>query len=150
MANDLLPNIPLTPIETKILEYASLGKTPKHIGVSLGIPTSTVTRFLAKKEVKEVIDTMVEARNKALLNYLPNLLMDIIDSKIERVQQDPELSMADASKKDIVEIAKTISDIIKGSSSTEKQEGSGVVNFYQTLGFVAQQDAPKTIDFKDN
>lgn len=141
--SDYLPKIPLSPIEHRILEQSASGKTPKTIAVALGIPVNTVSRFLAKSEVKEFIQAMTEARNQALLNYLPSLLMDVIEAKVERVQQDPDLSIADASKKDIVDIAKTISDIVKGSVQADKTETSGIVNFYQNLGFVAESD--KTI-----
>lgn len=140
-----MPSIPITPIEKQILEDTAMGRSPKQIAVKLGIPKNTIVRFLAKKEVREVVDTMVEANNKAILNYLPNLLMEVIEAKIDRVQQDADLTIADASKKDIVEIAKTISDILKTNTSTDKSEQSAVVNFYQTLGFVASQDKPQEI-----
>lgn len=127
--NELKP-LALTPVEELAVTQAASGKTAKQISTALGIPVTSVTSLLAKDNIKELVNQMIEARNRALVAYLPNLLMEIIDDRVTKIQEDPDYTMSDLSKKDVVEIAKVIGDLTKGASS-EGTKDTPMMQFYQ-------------------
>lgn len=129
----------LTPMEADVVKHIVLGKTPKSVSSTLGIPVTTIQRLIAKKEVSEMIDEMVTARNKAMVAYLPTLLMDIIEDKVREAEEEDK-GLAGASKRDVADIAKILSDIVKNTSSSTPQEANGLTAFYQTFNMVAKQD----------
>ena len=134
----LVEGLRLTIMESKIVERAALGVTPKSISSTLGIPVTTINRLLAKKEVSEALDKIVEARNKAILAHLPTLLIDIIEDKVAMAKES-DGRLADVSKRDVVDIAKTISDIIKAGTSTKETEATGLTAFYQTFNLASKE-----------
>lgn len=135
----LLPTLKISPMEEMIIKHAAAGKTIKQISTALGIPQNTIGRLLAKEEVKDFIDSMIQARNRAMIAYLPSLLMEVIEARVDELQKDPEASMAGLSKRDIVDIAKLIGELGKNTTVAEK-ETSPIMQFYQNLNVVAQDD----------
>ena len=129
--------IKLSPIETIIVQHAASNKTPKMIATSLGLPTSAVHRVLANKDVEAYLDELVKARNKAIEAYLPGLLMDIVEAKLEAIEADPEKTLADASKRDLADIAKMISEMTQKSQVSDISKQDGVTAFYQQLNIIA-------------
>lgn len=132
--------IKLSPIETIIVQHAASNKTPKMIATSLGLPTSAINRVLANKDVEAYLDELVKARNKAIEAYLPGLLMDIVEAKLEAIDMDPEKTLADASKRDLVDIAKMITDMTQKSQVSDASKQDGVMAFYQQLNIVANSN----------
>lgn len=107
-----------TALEHQIMEMLAEGSnSPKKISTALGIPASTVTKFLARDDVRKYAQELIDARNTAIKAHLPTMLMGIIEAKLERIMEDPEASLADASKKDIVDIARVVNELIKTSDS---------------------------------
>lgn len=129
--------IKLSPIETIIVQHAASNKTPKMIATSLGLPTSAINRVLANKDVEAYLDELVKARNKAIEAYLPGLLMDIVEAKLEAIDMDPEKTLADASKRDLADIAKMITDMTQKSQVSDASKQDGVMAFYQQLNIIA-------------
>jgi len=133
-AVDLPKDLILTDIEGLILQKVAAGNPPKLVAKELGLPSNAVLRVLAKDGVSEYLSTLIDARNQALKAYLPDLLSNIIQAKIEKINDDPDSTMADASKKDVAEIVKILSDLIKVSDSTKKDEdNTGFGAFYQQI-----------------
>lgn len=132
--------IKLSPIETIIVQHAASNKTPKSIAVSLGLPASAVHRVLANKDVEAYLDELVKARNKAIEAYLPGLLMDIVEAKLEAIEADPEKTLADASKRDLADIAKMISEMTQKSQVSDISKQDGVTAFYQQLNIIANSN----------
>ena len=142
---DVLEELPnnltkLSPIEIQIVQHAAANKTPKAIAISLGLPTSAVSRTLANKDVEGYLDSLVKARNKAIEAYLPGLLMDIVEAKVEMIQNDPERSLAELSKRDIVDIAKILSEMTQKSQVSDNTKTDGITNFYQQLNMIANSN----------
>ena len=123
--------IMLTPIEERIVIAATKGSTTKTIATSIGLPLSAVNNVLKRKDVKEYIKEMVDIRNDAIKNYLPGLLMDIIEDKIAKAEEE-DIRLADTSRKDIVEIAKQLSEVVK---TTDDNTGpaDAFTNIYQQI-----------------
>lgn len=133
--------IKLSPLETLIVQHAAANKSPKAIAISLGLPASAISRVLANKDVETYLDSLVKARNKAIEAYLPGLLMDVIEAKVERIVNDPEASMADASKRDLADIAKMVSDMTQKSQVSDVAKTDGITAFYQQLNIIANGGA---------
>lgn len=131
--------IKLSPIESIIVQHAASGKTPKSIATSLGLPSSAVIRVLANKDVEMYLDDIIKARNKAIEAYLPGMLMEIVEAKLERIENDPEKTLADASKRDLADLAKIISDMTQKSQVSDISKTDGVTAFYQQLNIIANQ-----------
>jgi len=131
--------IKLSPIETIIVQHAAANKTPKAIATSLGLPSSAVVRVLANKDVAAYLDDLVKARNKAIEAYLPAMLMDIVEAKLVAIENDPDKTLADASKRDVADIAKIIADMTQKSQVSDISKTDGVMAFYQQLNIVANQ-----------
>lgn len=107
-----------TAIEHQIMEMLAEGtNSAKVISTTLGIPQATINRFLARDDVKKHAQELIDARNTAIKAYLPTLLMGIIEARLEKLEEDPEASLASASKKDIVDIARVVNELIKTSDS---------------------------------
>lgn len=131
--------IKLSPLETLIVQHAAANKTPKAIATSLGLPSSAVHRVLANKDVEAYLDELVKARNKAIEAYLPGMLMDIVEAKLDAIHNDPDKTLADASKRDLADIAKIISDMTQKSQVSDISKQDGVTAFYQQLNIIANQ-----------
>lgn len=139
---DALEEVPtnlqkLSPIEIQIVQHAAANKSPKAIAVSLGLPTSAVNRVLANKDIETYLDSLVKARNKAIEAYLPGLIMEIVEAKVEMIKNDPERSLAELSKRDIVDIAKILSEMTQKSQVSDNTKTDGIMAFYQQLNIVA-------------
>lgn len=132
--------IKLSPIETMIVKHAASNKSPKSIAISLGLPQSAVVRVLANKDVESYLDSLVKARNKAIEAYLPGLLMEVIEAKVERIMSDPEASLADASKRDLADIAKIVADMTQKSQVSDATKTDGITAFYQQLNIIANSN----------
>jgi hypothetical protein len=50
------------------------------------------------------------------------MLMEIMEAKLDRIKENGELTLADSTKKDVVEIAKTLADILKMQDASDKKE----------------------------
>lgn len=124
-----------TAMEHQIIEAVVLGKTPKLVAKELGIPVASINRLLAKPDVTEHVQELITARNLAYKAYLPQLLMEIIEAKVQRIEDNPEATMADlATKKDVVDIAKVLSDVLKSTDKSEaKEEATGFQLIYQQI-----------------
>lgn len=132
--------IKLSPIETIIVQHAAANKSPKSIAVSLGLPQAAINKVLSNKDVSAYLDELVKARNKAIEAYLPNMLMDIIEAKLEDIHNDPEKNLGDASKRDIADIAKIVAEMTNKSQVSDTQKSDGVTAFYQQLNIIASQN----------
>lgn len=115
--------ISFSALEHQILEKLTESSQSKaSIAKELGLPTSAITQFANKKEVQEYINDAIKARNLMIKTQLPNMLMEIMEAKLDRIKDNGELTLADSTKKDVVDIAKTLADILKIQDSSDKKE----------------------------
>lgn len=64
---------------------------------------------------------MIDARNLTIKMELPNLLMSMIEDKIQSAI-DNEISLGESTKKDIVDIIKELKDVLKVTDSPKVSE----------------------------
>lgn len=133
---DLPKGLMLSDIETEIIRSVVSGKRPKIISQELGIPQASILNLIRKDQVKEFIQEMVDARNLALKMELPNLLMQMIQDKID-IADAEGITLGETTKKDIVDIIKQLNDTIKVSdSSSSKGEEDGFTKIYQQINMI--------------
>ena len=116
--------VALSDTERSILEYSLKGNSPDIIATRLGLPKSYVRGFLLKKETKDYLKELKEAKSQLLQLRALELYGGIIDARVEQIEENGG-SLADLSRKDTVDIIRAaveLSSIIdKGSSdNTEK------------------------------
>lgn len=116
--------VALSDTERNILEYSLKGNSPDIIATRLGLPKSYVRGFLLKKETKDYLKELKEAKSQLLQLRALELYGGIIDARVEQIEENGG-SLADLSRKDTVDIIRAaveLSSIIdKGSSdNTEK------------------------------
>jgi len=104
--------VPLTSIERSICELYANARTKKEISTLLGIPMNSVTKTLKKRGIDTFINDLILAQNMAQKAGRVRVLSRIADDMIEKIEEG-EGSFADATKKDLVDIIKTIDDIMK-------------------------------------
>lgn len=135
-ALDLPKGLALTDLEIDIVRQVVSGKRIDAISNSLGIPKATITNLIRKDKVKEFIQEMVDARNLALKMELPNLLMQMIEDKIQ-MAEDEGVLLGATTKKDIVDIIKQLNDTIKVSdSSSTKDEEDSFTRVYNQINVI--------------
>lgn len=135
-ALDLPKGLALTDLEIDIVRQVVSGKRIDAISNSLGIPKATITNLIRKDKVKEFIQEMVDARNLALKMELPNLLMQMIEDKIQ-MAEDEGVLLGATTKKDIVDIIKQLNDTIKVSdSSSSKDEEDSFTRVYNQINVI--------------
>lgn len=131
----------LSDLERKILEGLSAKKAPKDLSIELGIPRIAITNLLRKPGVKEFMQELVDARNQLMKMYLPDLLMDIIDDKVAKNAEDEEGRLADLTKKDVVDVARQLNDLIKTTDSVSKEEAEDKFSkLYQQINIIQNGD----------
>jgi len=127
----------LSDLERSILDGLAGAKSPKDISVALGIPRAAITALVRKPGVKEFIQELVDARNQLMKLYLPELLMDIIEDKVEENKEREESRLADLTKKDVVDVAKQLDALLKttGSQTVDEAEDK-MLKLYQQINII--------------
>lgn len=128
----------LTDIERSIIEALASGQTPKDIALELGIPRTAVVNLMRKPSVAEFIQEIVDARNQAMKMYLPDLLTRIIEDKIAKhVDEAEDGRMADLTKKDVIDIARQLNDMLKTTGSETKEVAEDKLGkIYQQINII--------------
>jgi hypothetical protein len=135
----------LSDLERKIVEGLSNKKSAADISIQYGIPRAAITNLLRKHGVKEFIQELVDARNQLMKMYLPDLLLDIIEDKVAMLHEEDEDGKtgraADLTKKDVVDVAKQLNDLIKTTDSVSKEEAEDkFTKLYQQINIIQNGD----------
>ena len=130
-------NLILSDLERQILDGLAQAKSPKELATSLGIPRTAITSLMRKDGVMDFVQELVDARNQIMKMYLPDLLMDIIEDKVEKNKGDEEKRLADLTKKDVVDVAKQLNDMLKTTGSVDKEEAEDkFAKIYQQINII--------------
>lgn len=133
---DLPKGLLLSDLEVEILRGMASKKRVKIIAAELGIPIASINTFLKRDGVKEFVQEMIDARNLALKMELPDLLVRIIEDKIDLAEEEG-LSLGETTKKDIVDVIKQLNDLLKTTDSSQaKQEEDSFTKIYQSINVI--------------
>ena len=136
----------LSDLERKIVEGLASKKSAADISLQHGIPRSAITNLLRKPGVREFIQELVDARNQLMKMYLPDLLLDIIEDKVAMLHEENEDGKtgraADLTRKDVVDVAKQLNDLIKTTDSISKDEAEDKFGkLYQQINIIQNGDS---------
>ena len=110
--------------ERKILEYTLKGMTPETTAVSLGLPKAFVRGFLLKKDVKDYLRELKEAKSQLMQLRALDIYGEIIDARIDKMQEEGE-GYESLSKKDTVDILRAAIELSNGIDKSRAGEAEG-------------------------
>ena len=105
-------SVQLNVLERNICELYASSKTKKEISLALGVPMVVVNKTLKKKGVPQFLSELILAQNMAQKAGRVRILNRIADDMIEEIEEG-EGTFAGATSKDLVDIIKTLDDIMK-------------------------------------
>ena len=92
--------ISFSALEHQILEkLTETSQSKASIAKELGLPVSAISAFANRKETQEYINDAIKARNLMIKTQIPNMLMEIMEAKLDRIKENGELTLADSTKK---------------------------------------------------
>ena len=121
VALDTPKGLILSDLERKIVDGLASSKSAKSISLELGIPRVAIVNLMRKPDVSEFIAEVIDARNQLLKLQLVDTIAGVFESKVRINAEDEDACMADLTRKDIVDVDKTLNDLIKTSDSTSKE-----------------------------
>jgi len=124
MNKDVIENpkeLTLSDLERKIVEGLATNKSPKALSLEFGIPRMAINNLMRKPEVSEFITEIIDARNQLLKLQIVDTLANVFEDKVAKNAEDDEARLADLTRKDIVDVAKTLDGLIKTSDSISKE-----------------------------
>ena len=72
---------------------------------------------------------------------LPDLLMGIIEDKVAQNAEDDERRLADLTRKDVVDVARQLNDMLKTTGSTKEDGNDDVMTkLYQQINIIQNGD----------
>jgi CRISPR/Cas system CMR-associated protein Cmr5 small subunit len=107
----------LSTLELKVAILLADGKSIKGISGSLNIPQATVKKLKNSKKVKKYISSYLDETSTIIKRNREQLLAQIIDSKLDKLQEDEDLS--DLTEKDVVDLAIALDSMQKEREKSE-------------------------------
>lgn len=134
---DTPAKLTLSDLERKIVEGLASRKTAKSLSMELGVPLLAITNLIRKPGVSEFLQEIIDARNMLMKMSLPDLLMSIIEDKVAQNQENEEGRLADLTRKDVVDVAKQLNDMLKTTDSASKEEAEDkFTKLYQQINII--------------
>jgi len=116
---EVMPATPMTPLETQICELYSVGKSTKGIAEELGISPSTVRNTLGKPHIKDFVSELVNAQYASSVEGRLRIVNKIIDSKLEKIEEEYDGDFSKATKKDVVDMLMIADGMLKERQKKE-------------------------------
>lgn len=132
---DLPKGLMLSDLETQVLRKVVTGIRVKDISIQLGIPQSSIHNLLRNEDVKNFVQEMIDARNLSLKMELPSLLQDMIQDKIDYAEEEG-LTLGQTTKKDLPDLIKQLSEMLKPTGSDTKADDDGWGKLYQQINVI--------------
>ena len=133
MMVDTPAGVSLNSIEQDILMSLVEGKTQSGISRAMGIPSHAIASLLRRQGVRDYLEELKDARREALLSFATNVVADTLEDKLRIIAEDDEKSLGSTTRKDHIEIAKTLAEMLKGSSKASEDDNP-MVKIYQQIG----------------
>lgn len=133
---------PLTLIEKEIVTKYTEGYSVKAISIELGLEQRIIKSILGKPEIREVANEIILCSAQSLKAERIRLLSSIIEDKVkvieEKVDEDGNSigRMANLSSKDVVDLVKTIDDMLKEKEKAELGTAGGNVYIQMLQGLM--------------
>lgn len=132
--------INITPLEEEALILLAEGRSTSSTSIELGIPTSSLANMLRKEGMRERLIELKEARREAVLNYVTNVAVQTLESKMESIENDPEKNLGNSTRKDHMDIVKMIHDMLAKptgvGASESNEENNPLAKIYQQINVI--------------
>jgi hypothetical protein len=128
---------PLTLIEKEIVTKYTEGYSVKAIAIELGLEQRIIKNILSKPEIREIANDIILGSAQSLKAERIRLLSAIIEDKVKVIEEkvddegNPSGRMANLSNKDVVDLVKTVDDMLKEREKAEL--GTSSANVYVQL-----------------
>ena len=136
----------LSVIETTILSQLSDGSSKGSVADTLGIPTGAIVQLLRRKGVKEWLQELKVARKEAMLSYATEVVAATLRDKMEIIADDDDKRLGTSTRKDHIELAKTLTDMLKGPVAAENSSNDPLAAIYNKLGAINANNVQINID----
>lgn len=147
MSNDI--SLSLSTIETAIIEQLVTNPSSNSVANILGVPVKAVAELRRKKGIKEWIAELKAARKEQMLTFATETLAATLQSKVDAIASDEDQTLGSATRKDHVEIAKTLIDSLKGTSDAEAAANDPLSQIYSKLGAINAANVQINIKDRD-
>jgi len=107
----------LVSIDQDIVDMALKGFTPADMALRLVVPQSTILSTLKRKDIQEAISQSQEALDELRLSKLKSWYGDVLDARIEEVENAGE-----STRKDTLEVVKAYGDLLIAEKKSRKPE----------------------------
>ena len=115
----VLPKKPLTIQERYIAELYSKGYSSKRIANEMGLPQTTVSRILSTPHIREYVTELVNTQYAVIKEGRLRILNKIVEDKLEQLEEAYDGNLANATKKDIVDVIQAIDSMMKEREKAE-------------------------------
>lgn len=126
----------LSTLELSIVEKLSDSVSKGRVSNILGIPPQAIAQLLRKKGVKEYIQELKEAKREALLAYSIDVVAATLQDKMEMIEEDEDKRLGSATKKDHIELAQRLTEMLKGSSGQTEDDNNPMAKIYQQINVI--------------
>ena len=133
---DIIQAPSLSVIETAILKQLSEGSSKSGVSDLLGIPSEAIAQLLRKKGVKEWLAELKVIRKEVMLSYASEVVAATLQDKMEMIDEDEDKRLGSATKKDHIELAKTLTDMLKGSTASEEVTNDPLAKIYAKINVI--------------
>ena len=126
----------LSVIEQSIVAKLVTNPSSKAASAALGIPVQAVAELRRKPEVKEWIAELKAARKEQMLTFATETLAATLQSQVDTIAEDEDKTLGNSTRKDHVEVAKTLIDSLKGTTQSEATLNDPMSQIYSRLGAI--------------
>ena len=136
MSTDIIGAPNLSVIETDILNKLATNTSKDSVADSLGIPVAAVVQLLRKKGVKEYLAELKIARKEQMLTFAAEVVAATLRDKMTMIEDDEDKRLGSATKKDHIDLAKTLTEMLKGSTASEEAANDPMAKIYQQINII--------------
>lgn len=139
MAVDTPSDVSLSVLEHNILISLATGGTQGSTSRELGIPLSNITALLARKGVRAYLQELKTARREQMVATASEIAYEVLTDKYDKAKEE-DVRAADMTRKDVIDVAKELTGILKQSSTMgagdDTEQGNVFTNIYKQINIL--------------
>jgi len=135
--NDMITNAPtFSSTELMILNRLVDGRKAA-VAADMGIPAEAIAQLLRRKGVKEFLAELKDAQREMQLAKAIGVVEAVLDDKLAMIAEDDDRRLGASSRKDPVEVAKTLAEMLKGGGSASDGDDA-MSKIYSQINIIQQ------------
>lgn len=139
--------IALSELESQIIISLATGGTQGSTALALGIPVESIAALLKRKGVQEYLKELKAARKEQMVTYAAESVFEILQDK-RALAVDEGIRPADTTRKDTIDVARQLVEILKTSdtSTAQQKEDDVFTKLYLQINNIQQGQTQTAID----